>query len=92
VTGLEVRCARATEERSASDSAGGGTVDVVPIDVVMVPAPEPEEPGEAHEAKQTLVEAVVVVRVGRRVAGVLRRSPRRGTGAREADEEERAEQ
>jgi len=81
-----------SKNRPASDSAGGGAVDVVPANVVVVAASEPQEPGEPGEAKQTLVETVVVVRVGRGVTSILRRGPRRGTDARDTDQEERAEQ
>jgi hypothetical protein len=84
---------RATKEPPASDSAAGSAVDVVAVDVATLAAPEPQEPGKAQEAKQTFVETVVVlVRVGRRVAGVLRRGPGRGTDAGEAYEEEGAGQ
>ncbi len=82
-----------TSEYSALDSAIGALVDAPPVDVtaldlVAIAAPKPEETGEPREAQQTLVEAVVVLRVCRRVADVLRRDPCRGAGAREADQKE----
>jgi hypothetical protein len=84
---------RATKEVPTSDSAGGGAVDVAAVDAAMLAAPEPQQTGKAQEAKQTFIETVVVVvRIGRRLAGVLRHGPGRGTDAGEAYEEERAEQ
>jgi hypothetical protein len=58
----------------------------------VLAAPEPQESGKAQEAQQTFIETVVVVRVSRSVAGVLRSGLRWGTNAGEAYKEERAEQ
>jgi hypothetical protein len=85
VSDLKARYVRATKERPASDSAGSGTIDVATLDVLVIAAPKPEKSGKTHEAQQTLVEAVVVVRVGWRVSGVLGHGPRRGADARHAD-------
>ena len=73
---------------SALDSAGSGTINVATVDVLMVAAPEPEQPGEAHEAKETYVEAIVIVRVDWSIRGVLGRSLRRRGDACHADEKE----
>jgi hypothetical protein len=39
--------------------------------VLVLPASQPEKPGEAQKAKQTFVEAVIVVPVGALVPDVL---------------------
>ena len=89
------RCARTREKRPALDSAGGTAADVASVDlaalyVFAVAALEPQESGEPHEAQQALIKAVVVLRVGRHGAGVLRRYTAGRAGSGEAEEEKRA--